>query len=232
MRISSHGGTDIGLRRAENEDAFFSDAAAQVWAVADGLGGLPAGALASKLAIQSLRERLGRGETFDDDSVAAWIEQINGFVQKAGTIHGGGHGIGTTFTLARRAGDELIIGHVGDSAVLRIRHGEITPLTPEHTVATMKQQRGIEPEPRDEHILTMCLGQPLPVEPCVLTTRLTAGDRYLLCTDGITKPLSRETIYHTVIEAPTAAPCVEELIAAANAAGGPDNATVVAVYVD
>ncbi len=197
-------------------------------AVADGMGGLSFGDQAAQLAIDGLRARLAAGLPADSAVWGAWFDEINAEVSALGARISPNRGIGSTLTVAAATGACLLIAHVGDSAVFRFRDGKLEQLNAEHTLAAAMRARGESPVPPSaSHALTSCLGLPRLPQKQVLETDLRRGDRLLLCSDGLTKPVAEATIAATLAAAAAPEQTVQTLIALANQAGGPDNITVV-----
>ncbi len=238
MRISTYGMSDTGKVRAQNEDAFLRDDAHRVYAVADGLGGLPEGARASNLAILGLEESLHEAGNGDCLDMAETFCRINRRIHVEGRALGGGLGMGTTLTVMRLVENTVRIAHIGDCAVLLIRDGVATQLTADHTMANeiLARRKAGEAETHLPeyffHTLTRCMGQHASIEPDMICEGLQAGDRLLVCSDGISKILDADDILSESRRAATPDEFVRRIIELANTLGGPDNATGVAVFVE
>jgi protein phosphatase len=140
--------------------------------------------------------------------------------------------MGTTLTAVHVGAGEIAIAHVGDSRAYRLRDGVLALLTEDHSlVAELVRQGKLTEREADEHpqrsIITRALGPEPDVEVDTLTHRGHAGDVYLLCSDGLTSMLHEARLREILSSAPTLERAARELIAAANAAGGRDNITVV-----
>ena len=237
LRLHYASATDLGRARRENQDRFLVQEARQLAAVADGMGGMPCGAEAAQLAIDSLAAAVRR--TPPDDLVG-WhtlLEALNHAVYELGQKLSPFTGIGTTLTIAHAREGQLRLVHVGDSAAFRLRSSTLEQLTAEHTVAAeMLARRNHDPNtriPRQAgHTLTSCLGLPYLPSVDVHETDLQSGDRLLLCSDGLSKPVEPARIAATLAAAASPAAAVAALIALANAAGGPDNITAVVAFAD
>ncbi|MBL6829541.1 MAG: serine/threonine-protein phosphatase, partial [Puniceicoccaceae bacterium] len=165
MQHSSYGITNQGKVRHTNEDALFIDEAHKVYAVADGLGGLPGGAQASQRIVQLLEQTMKRTdpshECFD---LAELINGINEIVAKEGLEAYPFTGTGSTLTIGQIVGDQLLIGHIGDSAAYLLRGEDLKRLTIDHTLAQEfinregESARAAMP-PEYLHTLTRCVGQ-------------------------------------------------------------------------
>ncbi len=224
--------SDTGLRRRENQDRWLLREDLELAAIADGMGGLPHGAEAAQAAIDGLLARIERRFPSSDADWRGLLEHLNRDVHALGQRLGAKPGIGTTLTLLAAKGSRLTVAHVGDSAAFRLRDGRLEQLTKEHTVAAEiaeLEQAGLKrPAPFGaEHMLSSCLGLPFLPQQDVHSTHLAAGDRLLICSDGLSKPVDLETITETLIHAPTPEAAARTLVDLANAAGGPDNITVI-----
>ena len=235
MRLSSFAGTDVGRARSGNEDSYFCGRT--VFAVADGLGGHPGGEVASAAAVEPLAAMDGReladpGEAAE--ALAAAIREGNAAILDRAAGDPGLWGMGTTVTAAALAGDHhLQLAHVGDSRAYLLRDGSLAQLTTDHTVVAELVRRGrLTPEQAAIHpersILTRAVGldprvpvdTPDPLE-------LHDGDQVLLCSDGLTEAVDDDQIAELLATTHDGAAACRSLIDAANAAGGPDNITVV-----
>lgn len=233
--ITSFGATDCGLVRDRNEDNFLIDDGRDVYAVADGLGGVPHGDKASLLAVQMVRdyydEAISRGDLFLRDM----FDEINTSVFREGHRLAPDLGMATTLTVAQVHDDSLIIGHVGDSAVFLYRAGVVRQLTDEHTLRAAvgrdmtEEERANLPEALG-HTLTRCVGHRPTVDVDLLEMPLHAGDRVLLCTDGVTKYIDPEFFERAFALATDAEGLVKMLLTEARERGGMDNATAVAFF--
>jgi PPM family protein phosphatase len=239
MRLSSFAGTDVGRARSGNEDSYFCGRT--VLAVADGLGGHQGGEVASAAAAEPLAALDGR--EFADpaeaaEALTATIREANAAILDRAAGDPGLWGMGTTVTAAALAGERhLQLAHVGDSRAYLLRDGSLEQLSTDHTVVAELVRRGrltpaqaaIHPE---RSILTRAVGldprvpvdTPDPLE-------LQDGDQVLLCSDGLTEPVDDDQIAQLLSAEPDGNAACQALIDAANAAGGPDNITVVLLRV-
>ena len=231
-RLHFAAATDIGHHRHENQDLWLIRDDQQLAAVADGMGGLPCGAEAAQCAIDSLETQLARSIPSNLEGWRALLDSLNRDVFTLGLKLSPKLGMGTTFTVVRAQTGRLEIAHVGDSAVFRLREGTLKQLTREHTVAAeVLEHRAaglVERMPHAaEHMLTSCLGLPYLPQKDVIETDLVPGDRLLLCSDGLTKPVEFSAICETLSRPESSSAIATELIALANRAGGPDNITAI-----
>jgi protein phosphatase len=227
--------TDTGRRRLGNEDAFVCEP--PLFAVADGMGGAQAGELASRIAAAALEERGAglRGE----EAVAAAVRDANERIFRRSLQDPSAAGMGTTVTVALvdEEAATITIGHVGDSRAYLIRGGRLVQLTDDHSlVAELVRTGRLTQEEAEQHphrsVITRALGTEEAVDVDTTTFPLEAGDLYLLCSDGLTIMVADEEILELVARAEgDLDAAADALVAAANAAGGEDNVTVVLVAI-
>jgi len=232
MRIGRAAGvTDTGRRRLRNEDAFICEP--PLFAVADGMGGARAGEVAARLAAAALEE--AGAETKGEQGVASLIVEANRRIWERAVADPATAGMGTTVTAALVEADSgtVAIGHVGDSRAYLLRDGGLEQLTTDHSlVAELVSSGVLTPEEAERHpqrsAITRALGTEPTVEAEVFTVAGQAGDLFLLCSDGVPVMLSDAQILSALESAGREpATAAEALVAAANAAGGEDNITVV-----
>jgi len=239
--------TDVGLVRQDNEDNYYVNEAIGLFVVADGMGGHASGEVASKMAVDIIRDYFkGTGKdnkpvqigpfqrdcSYTTNRLASSIRLANMAVYEASRKRAELKGMGTTVAAAQVDGNRLSIAHIGDSRVYLIRAGNIEQLTDDHSVVYEQVKRDLitkEEASRSEmrNILTRALGIADDVEIDLSEMTLSAGDVLLLCSDGLSGMVDDEAILSvvTTIEDPAAA--CEKLIAMANQNGGKDNITVV-----
>ena len=235
MKLSSSSHTDIGRVRFENEDSLLCDDEHGLFAVADGIGGLPAGAQASQLTVLAVRDFITHARKPHDIDYAACLETVNRKVYTLGRLLSPRTGIGSTLTFVHVVGTNLHSGHIGDSGLLRLRDGMLIALTDEHTVENELRDSRAASEMallEQRNALTRCIGQPPPATGDYAVHDLREGDRYLLCTDGVGRAIPHRDLLRLMTDATDPATCVHELIATANARGGLDNATAVVIFVE
>jgi protein phosphatase len=236
LRLQFAVASDIGRHRQENQDRWLLREELQLAAVADGMGGMACGAEAAQRALDTVAALVARSVPANPAEWQRLLEDANRAVFALGLELSPKRGIGTTLTLARWKGTKLTLAHVGDSAALLWRDGVIEQLTPEHTVAAEVLSRrsagSAERMPHGaEHMLSSCLGLPYLPQHDVRVIDLLPGDRLLLCSDGLTKPVNLQSIGETLAQAASPEDAVAKLIVLANAAGGPDNITALAGFV-
>lgn len=237
MQLSSHGITNQGKVRNANEDAFFIDESHQVFAVADGLGGLPGGAEASQRIIELL-EQTYRQVNADEEraDLGELILGINKILTKEGGEAHPFTGLGSTLTIAQLISDQLLIGHVGDSAAYHLRGDGFNKITIDHTMEQEFIERAGESArnlmpPEYPHTLTRCVGQNENVRIDQSRLTIASGDRLLLCTDGLNKIITNQQIHAALQADATPEAICHGLVEHANAEGGPDNITAIVVFI-
>ena len=221
--------SDRGLVRANNEDSVY--AGARLLALADGMGGHAAGEVASQLVIAALAH-------LDDDEpggdllskLDAAVREGNSAIAEHVEADPELEGMGTTLTAILFAGNRLGLVHIGDSRGYLLRDGELTQITKDDTfVQTLVDEGRITAEEAHSHPQRSLIMRALTgheVEPTLIMREARAGDRYLLCSDGLSDPVSHETILEA-LQIPDVAESADRLIELALRGGGPDNVTVV-----
>lgn len=237
--------TDAGRVRANNEDALDWDTDAGLFLVADGMGGCNAGEVASRLAVRmvlaefrqlplSLPAQPGCAPVLSPPAMrlCTAILKANRAVFEASLQQPEYAGMGTTLVAVLFHGQRAIIASIGDSRVYRFRGGELTQLTVDHTVLQEQIEFGlITPEQArlmgGRGLITRALGVEPGLDVDVQEQPLVAGDLYLLCTDGLFDMIGDGEIAQILAQCQdNAQRAAQELVAAANAAGGYDNITV------
>ncbi|UYP19058.1 protein phosphatase 2C domain-containing protein [Rhodococcus sp. Z13] len=221
--------SDRGLVRSNNEDSVY--AGARLLALADGMGGHAAGEVASQLMIAALAH-------LDDDEpggdllgkLAAAVREGNASIADQVEEEPELDGMGTTLTAILFAGSKLGLAHIGDSRAYLLRDNQLTQITRDDTfVQSLVDEGRITPEQAHTHPQRSLIMRALTgteVEPTLTVREARAGDRYLVCSDGLSDVVSDETIAETMRQG-THDECADRLIELALRSGGPDNVTVV-----
>ena len=221
--------SDRGLVRANNEDSVY--AGARLLALADGMGGHAAGEVASQLVVAALAH-------LDDDEpggdllskLEKAVHQGNSAIAREVEENPELDGMGTTLTAILFAGDRLGLVHIGDSRGYLLRDGELTQITKDDTfVRTLVDEGRVTAEEAHSHPQRSLIMRALTgheVEPTLIMREARIGDRYLLCSDGLSDPVSQETILEA-LKIDGVADSADRLIELALRGGGPDNITVV-----
>jgi PPM family protein phosphatase len=226
-RTAAH--SDTGRKRRRNEDAYVMRP--PLFAVADGMGGAQAGEIASRLAAEALRDDGGDGS--GEDRVNELVQTANRRVYERATADAAASGMGTTVTVALVGGDDVTIGHVGDSRAYLIREGELTQLTEDHSlVGELIRSGKLSPEEAESHpqrsVITRALGTDPDVDVDVFSVQTAPGDVFLLCSDGLTTMVGDGLILDVVEQhRDDLDAAARALVGTANRGGGEDNITVV-----
>jgi len=229
--------TDIGKIRKENEDRILFNEAARLFGVADGVGGLPGGAEAAQTAVDYVDAAVRALAPDADLDLKAIVTAANDAVVSLGLRLSPGLGIGSTLTLGCIRGSRLKLAHVGDSRAFSLRNGELVRLTEDHSVENEARRRRARGEvvyysESQRGALTRCIGQALPPEVDLLDLPLAADDRYLFCTDGVTRLVTERELREIGGADATPSAIADGLVELAIKRGGPDNASAVAVIID
>lgn len=232
MKLTPGGSTDKGQVRDGNEDGYVVDRRLQLFAVADGMGGHRGGEVASATALEALRAAIASGIGLGDA-----ITNANTAVHDKAASDRELSGMGTTLTAVIPDGHGVLVGHVGDSRAYLLRDGELRQLTTDHSLVEelVREGRLTEQEaavhPR-RSIITRALGVEDAVDVDVYSVPLEAGDRLLLCSDGLTTMLRADDIAALLRRESDPTRAANLLVDAANAAGGEDNITTIVIDVE
>lgn len=225
--------SDVGLVRSMNQDSAF--AGPHLLVVADGMGGAAGGDIASSIVVGRLAalegEGLGPDEALEELKVA--IADAHAEIVARAQNDPELSGLGTTVTALLRAGSTLAMAHIGDSRAYLLRDGELDQVTTDHSFVQHLVDTGrlsiadAEHHPKRSMLLRVLgdIDADVPVDISVRETR--PGDRWLLCSDGLSGVVSRATILETMLEVEDPGDCADALMALALAAGAPDNVTCI-----
>ncbi len=224
-------GSHKGMIREGNEDSGY--AGPRLLAIADGMGGQAAGEVASSEVISTI-------VALDDDvpgsdvltSLGAAVQRANDQLRQMVEEDPALEGMGTTLTALLWTGQRLGMVHVGDSRAYLLRDGVLTQITQDHTwVQRLVDEGRITEEEAGTHpqrsLLMRALGSGDHVEPDLSIREVRAGDRYLICSDGLSGVVSHQTMEDTLASYQGPQETVQELIQLALRGGGPDNITVI-----
>lgn len=243
--------TDVGRSRTTNEDAFsVTDLASGtqieatgtdytidvqergvLLALSDGMGGAQAGEVASALVLDSLQAALSR------DAKGAIHEQLEAAVQRANRSvfeeakQENKHGMGATLTALFVRGDEAYIAEVGDSRAYLLRKGRLRQITRDQSLVQMLVDQGVmtPDEARSspsKNVILQAMGLRRDVRVAIARLRLRRGDRFVVCSDGVSNPVTDQELQQIVTQSDPRAAC-ETMIALANERGGDDNQTAI-----
>lgn len=220
--------TDVGCVRDHNEDSLV--VAPPLFAVADGMGGHAAGEVASEITTTILADRAPK--TADAEALGQAVEEANLAIIDAANEGRGREGMGTTCTAAILEGDRLVIAQVGDSRAYLLHQGKLQQLTHDHSLVAMMVEAGqLTPEEARVHprrsVITRALGTDPTTKPDLYEIDVEAGDRLLLCSDGLSGMVEDADIEAIMNRTADPQRCASQLVNEAIAAGGNDNVTVV-----
>ncbi|RIL04736.1 MAG: hypothetical protein DCC75_12330, partial [Proteobacteria bacterium] len=195
--------SDIGMRREENQDSYgvIETPSAKILLVADGMGGVKGGAIASNLAVKVMREALTGKEQVAPADISAAVQSSNAQIYEQGLSDSSLSGMGTTMVGLCFNQDKLIVFNVGDSRAYRARQNHLTKLTVDHTLVMELLKSGtisaeqVQNHPVS-HMLTRSLGpaEEVAVDCSFCRDDPQKGDRYLLCSDGLYNLVKDEEI--------------------------------------
>jgi protein phosphatase len=222
--------TDQGLVRSNNEDAVF--VGNRLLVVADGMGGLPAGELASDILVQSLSVVDSTPDTGEplQDLIAA-LETANGRIEAAVADDDARDGMGTTVTAILLADDRVAALNVGDSRCYLVRDGELTQLTRDDTYVQALVDQGVlsaaDARRHPQRALVTQAVQGGPFRPAGRMIPVRPGDRFLLCSDGLSDYVEDSVIAETLLTNADRKTAAAELVHRTLENGAPDNVTVI-----
>ena len=247
LRIEVAGQTDVGRKRSHNEDNLAIMADLGLYIVADGMGGHASGEVASKMAIDTLQEffaataddpertwpyKMDRSKGYEENRLITGVKLCNLRIFEQARANPKQRGMGTTLVVLFAVEDGVYVGHVGDSRVYRVRDHKIEQLTEDHSLLNdyKKMKRLTEEEIANfphKNVIVRALGMKETVK---VDTRFEAprpNDVMLLCSDGLTGPVTDEQALEIIDKNPDLTEATAKLIDAANRSGGPDNITCV-----
>ncbi len=237
--ISGVARSDIGRRREENQDSFgiIENSFFKMFVVADGMGGVKGGAVASSTAVSVIKEELENAQGLDEEKLSLAIHAANQKILEEAHRQPALTGMGTTCVGLAFVGTDLYVTNVGDSRAYRIRSGAIQQLTEDHTLVMELLRSGtISPDQAQNHpvshMLTRSLGpaQDLEVDCWRTVEPPRKNDIFLLCSDGLYN-LVKDAEMAQIVSTSPLEEAANELIALANQRGGTDNITVILVRV-
>jgi protein phosphatase len=246
------GETNVGMKRTHNEDSFAVIEEDHLYVVADGMGGHASGEVASKMAIDTLREffrataadpeatwpyKMDKARGYEENRLITSIKLANLRIFESAQRDPKLRGMGTTVVAIVVVDDGVLIAHVGDSRVYRLRDGQLEQLTEDHSLLNdyIKMKKLSEEEIKNfphKNVIVRALGMKESVKVDTVLDPPKPGDIYILCSDGLCGPVTDEQIREIVGgHATDLKQACSALIDKANAAGGPDNITVVTAKV-
>lgn len=251
--LHAAGASDVGQHRQHNEDFVLLRRDLGLYVLADGAGGHNAGDIASQLACQTIasameetrHEAAAAGE-FDRFGISSEARRLSRAIHRANSRvvalsrNSEQHrGMGTTVVAVSYASqyNTLHVAHVGDSRCYRLRHANLEALTQDHSLLTdvLEQRPELDASKLQrlpKNVVTRALGMGSQLRVSLRSHRVVGGDRYLLCSDGLTAVVNDSQIATLLQESATASVMVEHLIALANQSGAPDNVAAIVICVE
>lgn len=243
LHLESYGVSDTGLVRPNNEDVWEELPEHNFYVLADGMGGHKAGEIAAREAASHLCKEVakflsGKHKYSEKELTAKLHDAIvstNAWVYRLAEQNEELSDMGTTLCCFLLYGETLFYGHVGDSRIYRYRDG-LERLTQDHSLRQELIKKGFLSEKMAPHfpfknIITRTIGTHATVEPEMGRTLVSAKDLYLLCSDGLTDPVSDEEMAEILAKAKTVKEACTQLIDAAKQGGGSDNITLVMIKI-
>ena len=249
MELTIGSRTDVGPRKM-NQDYLGSWPELGLFVVADGMGGHNAGEVASHLAVETIRNFIAESaatpditwpfgievkDSIDLNRLTTAVRLANRKIYNEGTKSPDLSGMGTTVVAALVAGDRITLVSVGDSRIYRMRSGALEQLTKDDTwlasVLGEKQAEDADPQHPLRHVLTSVVGTKDDVKPGAREEQLVAGDRFVLCTDGIHGKLDSASLATVLAGTSSATEGADKLVNEAITRGTSDNATALVINV-
>jgi len=247
MKIRYAAKTDVGMKRTHNEDYFSLVEDEQLFIVADGMGGHASGEVASKMSAETISEfyqrtrededatwpyKMDRSLSYIENRLVCSVKLANLRIFETASRDIRFKGMGTTIVCTLVCGDKLYVSHVGDSRVYRVREGEISQLTRDHSL--LEDYKEAKPDMTEEeernfphkNVITRALGMRETVQVDIRGHQIKSGDVFVLCSDGLSGMVTDPQINDIVTRSKSLERAVAELVDAANRAGGTDNVTV------
>ncbi len=231
--------SDVGLLREGNEDSAY--AGPRLLAIADGMGGHAAGEVASAVAISAIAPLDKQNLTDSEDmldALAAAVAAARSTLHDMSVSDPAVEGMGTTLTALLWAGAQVAVCHIGDSRAYLLRDGDLYQITRDHTlIQSLVDEGRLSPAAAANHpqrsLIMRALQGSTDADPDLAMHEALLGDRYLLCSDGLTDVVGDEAVHQVLSTIPDADQAVNQLIALAIRNGGPDNITcIVADVID
>ncbi|MBV8116257.1 MAG: Stp1/IreP family PP2C-type Ser/Thr phosphatase [Silvibacterium sp.] len=236
LKLEAAGRTDVGQVRTTNEDAFGYCVDDGIFALCDGMGGAVAGEVASRIAVDTLIERLCAARSLEnrhkvlEEAIATANQRVHSRAELDCTLRG----MGTTLVALAIGGDHALIGHVGDSRCYLFRDGKLIRMTLDHSLVDEQVRLGQLTQDEADHsplrnVITRAIGTQVSVAADIAELDLKGGDILLLCSDGLTRELSDDRIAALLAQGGNVDELCGRLIDAAKVAGGHDNVTAILV---
>ena len=233
LKLEAAGLSDVGCKRANNEDSFGYDLEWNVFIVCDGMGGMAAGEVASALAVEQALKAYSESSLRimePGERLQTAIVSANRAVWHMAQSRPELRGMGTTLVAACVCGHQIVVANVGDSRAYFLRDGGCVQITEDHTYAR-EQVRAVGEPTSVQQFITRAVGAESMVKPDFFAAELRSGDAVLLATDGLTRYVDAEAIARHVQEAETLEDICRHLIKTVHAQGADDNLTCVLLRV-
>jgi protein phosphatase len=252
MEITAAGETNVGIKRSRNEDNLLQMPEENLFTVADGMGGHSSGEVASQIAVEGIANffkatrqdeditwpyKMDKNRSYEENRFIMSVKLANLRIFEASKREARYRGMGTTIAGMNFVGGEALVAHVGDSRVYRVRDGQLTQLTEDHSLLNdyIKAKKLTPDEIANfphKNVIVRALGMKETVLVDLSRYPLQAGDIFVSCSDGLNGMVTDEELLATINTTPDLNQAVNTLIDKANAAGGVDNITVIIVKID
>jgi protein phosphatase len=252
MRVRFAGDTNVGMKRAHNEDSFYLPESERLAIVADGMGGHASGEVASRMAVETISGffkatqdeqqmtwpfKVDRGHRYDVNRMITAIKLANLKIHEQAQKDPRCHGMGTTVVSTLFLDGAIVVGHVGDSRLYRRREGSFEQITEDHSLLNdYIKMKHLSPEEiaafPHKNVIVRALGMKDTVQVDVHVDSPRLGDVYLLCSDGLSGMITDPQMAQILADERDLDVLCERLISMANKNGGLDNITVVAIRVE
>ena len=252
MRVRFAGESNVGMKRAHNEDSFYLPETERLAIVADGMGGHASGEVASRMAVETISGffkatqeeqqltwpfKMDKGHRYDINRMVTAIKLANLKIHEQAQKDPRCHGMGTTVVSALFVDDALVVGHVGDSRLYRRRDGVFEQVTEDHSLLNdYIKMKHLSPDEiaafPHKNVIVRALGMKDTVQVDVHVDAPRLGDVYLICSDGLSGMIKDEEMAEIAMSDRDLDVVCERLISTANKNGGLDNITVVAVRLE
>lgn len=252
MELTSAGDTNVGIKRSRNEDNLLKMPEENLFAVADGMGGHSSGEVASQIAVEGIANffkatrqdeeitwpyKMDKNRPYDENRFIMSVKLANLRIFEASQREARYRGMGTTLAGVNFVDGDVLVAHVGDSRVYRVRNGQMTQLTEDHSLLNdyIKAKKLTPDEIANfphKNVIVRALGMKETVLVDLSRHALQAGDVYLSCSDGLSGMVSDEELLEIVNTVPDLEQAVKTLINKANEAGGVDNITAIISRID
>ncbi len=252
LRVRFAGDTNVGMKREHNEDSFFLPKSERLAIVADGMGGHASGEVASRMAVDTIVSffqdttderpltwpfKVDHGQKHDINRLVTAIKLANLKIHDEAQRNPNCRGMGTTLVSTVFAEEAMIVGHVGDSRIYRLREGLFDQLTEDHSLLNdYIKMKNLTPDEiaafPHKNVIVRALGMKDTVDVDVIVEQPRLGDVFVLCSDGLSGMVADTEIADLVANESDLDRLCARLIEMANSNGGLDNVTVVAVRVE